>query len=80
MMVSTSRAVRSEFSRMNVTAAGSMEPQRVPMIRPSSGVKPIVVSTTRPSRTAHSEEPLPKWQLTSLPASPPNSSFAVRET
>ena len=31
---------------------GSTLPERVAMTRPSSGVKPIVVSTQRPSRTA----------------------------
>ena len=29
------------------------------------GVKPIVVSTERPWSTAQSDEPLPRWQLTS---------------
>ena len=29
-----------------------------------AGVKPIVVSTERPSRTAHSEAPAPRWQET----------------
>ena len=43
--------------------AGSTEPQRVPMGRPSSGVKPIVVSTEMPPSTAVIEEPLPRWQV-----------------
>ena len=30
----------------NVTIAGSIEPERVPIMRPSSGVKPIDVSMT----------------------------------
>ena len=42
---------------------GSIEPQRVPIIRPSSGVKPMVVSTHFPSRTAAMEAPLPRWQM-----------------
>ena len=32
---------------------------------PSSGVKPIVVSTERPSSTAVTEQPPPRWQTTS---------------
>ena len=38
-------------------------PDRVAMTRPSSGVNPIVVSTDRPSRTAASDVPAPRWQL-----------------
>ena len=34
------------------------------MTSPSSGVKPIVVSTDRPSRTAASDAPAPRWQVT----------------
>lgn len=40
-----------------VGTAGS--PQRVPIIRPSSGVKPIVVSMDRPPATAHMLLPAP---------------------
>ena len=43
-----------------------MEPERVPIMRPSSGVNPMVVSTLFPSRTAASEAPLPRWQIISL--------------
>ena len=39
---------------------GSTEPERVAITRPSSGVKPIVVSTERPSSTAHSDAPAPR--------------------
>ncbi len=46
------------------TAPGSTDPDRVAMTRPSSGVKPIVVSTDRPSRTAASDAPAPRWQVT----------------
>ena len=42
---------------------GSTEPERVPMIRPSRGVKPMVVSTDLPPSTAVIEEPLPRWQV-----------------
>ena len=38
---------------------GSMEPLRVPMIAPSSGVKPILVSTDLPLCEAVIETPLP---------------------
>ena len=44
---------------------GSTLPERVAITSPSSGVKPIVVSTERPSRIAHSDAPAPRWQLTS---------------
>jgi hypothetical protein len=35
------------------------------MARPSSGVKPIVVSTERASSTAHRDAPAPRWHVTS---------------
>lgn len=41
-----------------------MEPHRVPMGRPSCGVKPMEVSTASPYLTAEMEEPLPMWQVT----------------
>ena len=47
------------------TRPGSTLPERVAMTSPSSGVKPIVVSTDRPSRTAASDAPAPRWQVTS---------------
>ena len=50
------------------TRPGSMLPDRVAMTSPSSGVKPIVVSTERPSRTAASDAPAPRWQVTSRSA------------
>ena len=43
----------------------SIEPERVAIGTPSSGLKPIVVSTERPSRTAVTEQPPPRWQTTS---------------
>jgi hypothetical protein len=43
-----------------------MLPQRVPMTRPSRGVKPIEVSTDRPPATAVMLAPLPRWQVMSL--------------
>ena len=49
-----------------VKIPGSTAPDRVPIIRPSRGVKPIVVSMLRPFRIAAIEQPLPKWQLTSF--------------
>jgi hypothetical protein len=52
------------------------------MTRPSSGVKPIVVSTDRSPRTAASDEPAPRWQVTtrggSSPPGQPASSAARR--
>ena len=46
-------------------APGSIEPERVAIGTPSSGLKPIVVSTERPSSTAVTEQPPPRWQTTS---------------
>src|SRR5699024_11349439 len=43
--------------------AGSISPERVPMTRPSSGVRPIEVSTHLPLRIAETEPPLPRWQV-----------------
>ena len=47
-----------------ISSPGSTDPDRVTMARPSSGVKPIVVSTLRPCRTAASDAPAPRWQDT----------------
>ncbi len=46
------------------TSPGSTLPERVAMTSPSSGVNPMVVSTERPSRTAASDAPAPRWQVT----------------
>ncbi len=51
---------------MNGMIAGSMEPERVPIMMPSSGVRPIVVSKHFPPLIAEIEEPLPRWQVTIL--------------
>ena len=40
--------------------AGSTEPLRVPIITPSSGVSPMVVSMLFPFRTAAKEAPFPR--------------------
>ena len=40
-----------------------MSPLREPIIRPASGVSPIVVSITLPYMTAAIEAPLPMWQV-----------------
>jgi hypothetical protein len=45
-------------------APGSTDPERVAIGRPSSGLKPIVVSTERPSRTAVTEQPPPRCATT----------------
>ena len=49
------------------TTAGSSSPQRVPIGRPSSAEKPIVVATLRPARSAQSEAPLPRCATTTRP-------------
>ena len=43
---------------------GSTDPLRVPIMIPSSGVNPMVVSTLLPLSIAASEQPFPRWQLT----------------
>ncbi len=43
---------------------GSTDPDRVAITSPSMGVKPMVVSTEIPSRTAANEAPAPRWQVT----------------
>ncbi len=52
------------------------------MTSPSSGVKPIVVSTERPPAIAHSDAPAPRWALTrrNPAASRPSNSGARRAT
>src|SRR6266480_1244753 len=58
---SSASSVRWCLSRYK-TAPGSTDPGRVAIGTPSSGVKPIVVSTEWPSRTAVTEQPPPRWQ------------------
>ena len=41
--------------------AGSKSPLLVPIIRPSSGVRPIEVSTHLPPIEAEIEAPFPRW-------------------
>ncbi len=43
------------------SAPGSTVPLLVAITAPSSGVNPMLVSTLRPSRTAHAETPEPMW-------------------
>ena len=49
-------AVRHRY----VMTPGSMSPERVPITRPSIGVKPIDVSTGRPPTIADADAPLPR--------------------
>jgi hypothetical protein len=46
--------------------AGSRSPERVPITRPSSGVRPIDVSTDSPPRTAVADAPLPRCSTITL--------------
>ena len=57
-------------------------PQRVPMIMPSSGVKPMEVSMHLPFLTAVTDEPLPMWQvmILELLISRPTNSAPLRDT
>ena len=59
-----------------------MSPQRVPMMTPASGVRPIVVSRTLPFLMAAREEPLPRWQVMIVVSSGflPRNSAAARVT
>ena len=60
----TSSALHPSAFFMCTMMEGSMEPLRVSMTTPSSGVSPIVVSMLWPFRTAQSEQPLPRWAVT----------------
>ena len=62
------------------TAAGSMSPVRPPMTRPSSGVRPMEVSTACPATTAEAEAPLPRCRTTCLRSSRPRNSETAPET
>ena len=58
----SSRPLPSLCIRYSMTV-GSMSPQRVPIISPSSGVMPIDVSIDLPPLMAHAEQPLPRWSV-----------------
>ncbi|SHX39986.1 Uncharacterised protein [Mycobacteroides abscessus subsp. abscessus] len=49
----------------------SISPVRVPITNPSSGVRPIEVSTARPRRIADADAPLPRcstiWLMSAYP-------------
>ena len=69
-----SAAERFSWSMMNGTMAGSMAPQRVPIIKPSSGVRPMDVSTATPWSMADAEQPLPRCSVISFRSSSGSSS------
>ena len=56
--------VRSPCCSSQSRSPGSTLPGRVAMTSPSSGVKPMVVSTLTPPDTAARDEPAPRWQVT----------------
>ena len=60
---SISRGVRCSFSIIKVTTEGSRVPVRLPIIKPSRGVRPMLVSMTLPFSMAVMEDPLPRWQV-----------------
>ena len=62
-ILSISLLLRLCLSIKKISAPGSTSPQRVPIIRPSVGVKPILVSMLLPSFTAVMLPPLPTWQV-----------------
>ena len=47
-----------------ISSPGSTSPPRVPITSPSSGVRPIEVSTERPWSIAQTLAPEPRWQVT----------------
>ena len=47
----------------NSSTDGSTSPERVPITSPSSGVKPIEVSTDSPRLIAQAEQPLPRCSV-----------------
>src|SRR5438128_319404 len=61
---SSSSSRRSPARRRCSGISGSIAPERVAIGTPSSGLYPIVVSTDRPSCTAVTEQPPPRWQTT----------------
>jgi hypothetical protein len=72
-------ALMSPCCSSHMSRSGSTLPDRVAMTRPSTGVKPIVVSTDRPADTAASEAPAQRWHVTILRVSGRRSrSAAVR--
>ena len=77
----TAPSERPPYCCTQTTRPGSMLPARVAMTSPSSGVIPIVVSTDRPSRTAHSDAPAPRWHVTirNSASGRPRRSAAVRD-
>ena len=54
------------LSAKNEKMLGSTSPERVPITKPSKGVRPMLVSMDLPLRTAVMEAPLPKWAMTSF--------------
>ena len=81
-MASTSSMVNPSLFIKKGMMAGSIEPERVPITKPSNGVKPMEVSTTLPFFTAAMDEPLPKWQVIIFSSSMgfPQSSAALWAT
>ena len=61
-ILSISLTVKFSWLQRYSIIAGSRSPERVPMISPSSGVRPIDVSTHLPPIDAEIEAPLPRWQ------------------
>ena len=55
-----SAGVRPSFWQIKSQIAGSILPERVPMMIPSSGVSPMDVSTHFPWSTADTEPPFPR--------------------
>ncbi len=73
------RGSRPRSSASQSTTPGSRAPQRVPMQRPSSTLKPMVVATLRPACRAHRLAPLPRCIATVRPRAAAGSSAGSAE-
>jgi hypothetical protein len=67
---------RSSISHSNTPA--SRLPQRVPIIKPSSAVKPMLLATLRPPCMAHMLAPLPRCMTTVRPCAARTSTSGKR--
>ena len=65
-ILSISLIERFSWLHKNSRIAGSRSPERVPIISPSRGVRPIEVSTHLPPIDAEIDAPLPRWHTITL--------------
>jgi hypothetical protein len=67
--IAHARPDRGRVLIRNSTSDGSTSPLRVPITRPSSGVKPIEVVNDSPPRIARAEQPFPRCKVMMLTSS-----------